>query len=274
MSHHSVLSGFRAPPRTNSWAVRCAQRLAARRPNAHTPHRCDPYGPRHVIQLTVLSPFVTQAVRCRRAPCVLPADRSQSSPSFPAALALIFPFARENAVQHQFVPDDEGLFCLFCGRTAGEHLAAPGTDGGGDRNLSLMRGRTDDIAGAIDEEDDWDAIQDELKKLTRLHREESVAREKAEETLAQMKVAFEKLREDVGQIRTWGANSDSQLGHQGNKAQRAPHACGHALSPGPPPPCISHAVRGRAAVRASPALPCRTLTASPVPRLQWSRSAA
>ena len=24
--------------------------------------------------------------------------------------------------QHSFVPDDEGLFCLFCGRTAVEHL--------------------------------------------------------------------------------------------------------------------------------------------------------
>ena len=25
------------------------------------------------------------------------------------------------AFNHQFVPDDEGLFCLFCGRTAAEH---------------------------------------------------------------------------------------------------------------------------------------------------------
>ena len=37
-----------------------------------------------------------------------------------------------SSFQHSFVPDDEGLFCLFCGRTAGEHLASSGY---GERSL-------------------------------------------------------------------------------------------------------------------------------------------
>ena len=32
-----------------------------------------------------------------------------------------------------------------------------------------------------------------------------------------MKGAFEKLREDVGNIRTWGSASDGQLGHRGQR---------------------------------------------------------
>ena len=72
------------------------------------------------------------------------------------------------------------------------------------------------VAGVVEEEDDWDAIQEELKRLTRRCQQESEAREKAELLLAEMKQAFEKLREDVGQIRTWGHNSDGQLGHYGS----------------------------------------------------------
>ena len=71
------------------------------------------------------------------------------------------------------MPDEEGLFCLFCGRTAGEHTGAASADG--ERNLSLLRSRTDDIAGAIDEEDDWDAIQDELRRLTKRCQQEAAA---------------------------------------------------------------------------------------------------
>lgn len=118
------------------------------------------------------------------------------------------------AFSHQFVPDDEGLFCLFCGRTAGEHGAA-GAGGGkaGDRALALSRGAPEDIGAIVDEEDDWDAIQDELKRLTRRCQQETESKDKAEALLAEMKSAFEKLREDVGAIRTWGQNSDGQLGH-------------------------------------------------------------
>ena len=123
---------------------------------------------------------------------------------------------------HAFVPDDEGLLCLFCGRTAGEHMQQGGNkDGlGGDGGLTstaLMRGRLDDASGLVEEEDDWDTIQEELRRLTRRCQQESDAREKAELLLAEMKSAFEKLREDVGQIRTWGTNSDGQLGHYGGK---------------------------------------------------------
>ena len=116
------------------------------------------------------------------------------------------------------MPDDDGLFCLFCGRTASEHRAA-------DDEKLLMHSRgagsaaldDDDGDVAREEEDDWDAIQEELKRLTRKNRQEHEAREKAELLLAEMKSAFEKLREDVGQVRTWGSNSDGQLGHRGTK---------------------------------------------------------
>jgi len=120
--------------------------------------------------------------------------------------------------QHSFVPDDEGLFCLFCGRTAVEHLG-PAAEGDV-RSAASFGNRTGDAAGGIgevEEEDDWDAIQEELKRLTRRCQQESEAREKAEVLLAEMKSAFEKLREDVGHIRTWGANTDGQLGHYGGK---------------------------------------------------------
>ena len=117
--------------------------------------------------------------------------------------------------QHSFVPDDEGLFCLFCGRTASEHMVG-GAGGGGPepRVLGLRRDRQeDDLTGQVEEDDDWDAIQDELKRLTRRCQQESEAREKADLLLQEMKSSYEKLREDVGPIRTWGANSDGQLGH-------------------------------------------------------------
>ena len=39
----------------------------------------------------------------------------------------------------------------------------------------------------VEEEDDWDAIQDELRKLTRRCQQESEAREKAELLLNEMK---------------------------------------------------------------------------------------
>jgi len=116
------------------------------------------------------------------------------------------------AFSHQFVPDDEGLFCLFCGRTAAEH-GDRGAQAAGGRALTLARNAPADIGAVVDEEDDWDAIQQELKKLTRKCQQESEAREKAEILLSEMKNAFEKLREDVGGIRTWGQNSDRQLGH-------------------------------------------------------------
>ena len=120
-----------------------------------------------------------------------------------------------SAFQHAFVPDDEGLFCLFCGRTAGEHMAGPGgaaaAAGAGVGEAALERTAT------VEEEDDWDAIQTELRRLTRRCQQESEAREKAELLLGEMKSAFEKLREDVGQVRTWGANTDGQLGHFGGK---------------------------------------------------------
>ena len=82
------------------------------------------------------------------------------------------------------MPDDEGLFCLFCGRTASEHRAADGSDERADRGL-VVGARTDmfdnDDGGAeMAEEDDWDAIQEELKRLTKRLRQESEAREKAD----------------------------------------------------------------------------------------------
>ena len=126
--------------------------------------------------------------------------------------------------QHSFVPDDEGLFCLFCGRTAGEHIAG-GADGE-PKSLTLSRGRVEDAAGIVEEEDDWDAIQAELKRLTRKCQEQTEMRVTAETLLNEMKDAFEKLREDVGVVRTWGANSDGQLGHYGGKVcplVAAPH---------------------------------------------------
>jgi len=124
--------------------------------------------------------------------------------------------------QHDFIADDEGLFCLFCGRTASEHRNTPGgVDARAGQGFE-PGGRTDmfdnDVDGAeLEEEDDWDAIQEELKRLTKRLRQESEAREKAELLLAEMKAAFEKLREDVGEIRTWGSNTDGQIGHRGHK---------------------------------------------------------
>ena len=85
--------------------------------------------------------------------------------------------------------DDEGLFCLFCGRTAGEHLTS--ADGIEPRSLHSS------APGIVEEEDDWDAIQEELKRLTRRCQQEGEAREKAELLLGEMKSAFERLREDV-----------------------------------------------------------------------------
>ena len=35
-----------------------------------------------------------------------------------------------------------------------------------------------------------------------------------------MKAAFEKLREDVGEVSTWGSNNDGQLGRFGEKPSR------------------------------------------------------
>ena len=128
--------------------------------------------------------------------------------------------ADSDAYKHNFVPDDEGLFCLFCGRTEPEHKPpGPGTTGGTDY---FSNNRTDEFAddaveGELEEEDDWDAIQDELKRLTKRCRVEAEAREKAELLLSEMKGAFEKLREDVGNIRTWGSASDGQLGHRGQR---------------------------------------------------------
>ena len=37
-----------------------------------------------------------------------------------------------DSYKHNFVPDDEGLFCLFCGRTEPEHKAPAGGPGGKD----------------------------------------------------------------------------------------------------------------------------------------------
>ena len=55
------------------------------------------------------------------------------------------------AFSHQFVPDDEGLFCLFCGRTAGEHGAAGGAGAGkGDRAFALAKAAPEDIVRARD----------------------------------------------------------------------------------------------------------------------------
>jgi len=119
------------------------------------------------------------------------------------------------------VPDDEGLFCLFCGRTEPEHKA-PGPGGAGGKDAFFSGARPDEFAdtaveGDLEEEDDWDAIQDELKRLTKRCRQEAEAREKAELLLSEMKGAFEKLREDVGHIRSWGSASDGQLGHRGQR---------------------------------------------------------
>ena len=128
--------------------------------------------------------------------------------------------ADTDAYKHAFVPDDEGLFCLFCGRTEPEHKPpGPGASGSNDY---FRQGRPDEFAddaveGELEEEDDWDAIQDELKRLTKRCRVEAEAREKAELLLSEMKGAFEKLREDVGNIRTWGSASDGQLGHRGQR---------------------------------------------------------
>lgn len=67
-----------------------------------------------------------------------------------------------SSFNHAFVPDDEGLFCLFCGRTAGEHLKS---DGDGEGQAFALSSSA--AVGAVEEEDDWDAIQEELKRLTR-----------------------------------------------------------------------------------------------------------
>jgi hypothetical protein len=125
-----------------------------------------------------------------------------------------------DAYKHNFVPDDEGLFCLFCGRTEPEHKAPGAGERGGKDFFSTSRPNEfadDAVEGELEEEDDWDAIQDELKRLTKRCRVEAEAREKAELLLAEMKSAFEKLREDVGNIRTWGSASDGQLGHRGQR---------------------------------------------------------
>lgn len=106
---------------------------------------------------------------------------------------------------HAFIPSEEGLFCLFCGRTASEHHAPS----------SLKFGMDEHTSGALDEEDNWDTVQEELQSLTRRLRVEMEARQQADSLLAEMKSAFEKLREDVGEVRTWGSNLDGQRGHAG-----------------------------------------------------------
>merc|ERR1711871_1560817 len=91
--------------------------------------------------------------------------------------------------KHNWVGDDEGLLCLFCQRSKAEHgvpMAIKGPE----------QEEEEEDAGMVEaDEDDWDAIQNELKSLTRM---------KTEEQLRKFKTEYEKLRDDVGPIQTWG----------------------------------------------------------------------
>ena len=65
--------------------------------------------------------------------------------------------ADSDAYKHNFVPDDEGLFCLFCGRTEPEHKPpGPGASGGKDY---FSTNRPDEFAD--------DAFEGELTFLPR-----------------------------------------------------------------------------------------------------------
>ena len=111
---------------------------------------------------------------------------------------------------HVFVPDDDGLFCLFCGRTGAEHKSTHSGLFGAKPSAHVIYNEEIDEK-ANEEDDDFEAIQEELRKLTRECRRERDGRMKAEELLSEMKRAHEKLRDDVGHLSQWGSNSDGQL---------------------------------------------------------------
>ena len=65
-------------------------------------------------------------------------------------------------MEHAFLPDDGGFECIFCGRTASEHQKASGG------SYESTKPAERDLE--MEDEDDWDAIQEELRRLTRRRR--------------------------------------------------------------------------------------------------------
>jgi hypothetical protein len=77
-------------------------------------------------------------------------------------------------MEHAFLPDDGGFECIFCGRTASEHQKASGG------SYESTKPAERDLE--MEDEDDWDAIQEELRRLTRRCRQARAAARSSQPT--------------------------------------------------------------------------------------------
>ena len=80
----------------------------------------------------------------------------------------------EPPMEHAFLPDDGGFECIFCGRTASEHQKASGG------SYESTKPAERDLE--MEDEDDWDAIQEELRRLTRRCRQARAAARSSQPT--------------------------------------------------------------------------------------------
>ena len=77
-------------------------------------------------------------------------------------------------MEHAFLPDDGGFECIFCGRTASAHQKASGG------SYESTKPAERDLE--MEDEDDWDAIQEELRRLTRRCRQARAAARSSQPT--------------------------------------------------------------------------------------------
>ena len=87
------------------------------------------------------------------------------------------------------MPDDEGLFCLFCGRTEPEHKA-PGPGGPGGRDAFFSGARPDEFADTAVEGDlEWTKIVQKDRE-----RRAASARRRADEDRARRAASAQSAR--------------------------------------------------------------------------------
>ena len=83
-------------------------------------------------------------------------------------------YSADPPMEHAFLPDDGGFECIFCGRTASEHQKASGG------SYESTKPAERDLE--MEDEDDWDAIQEELRRLTRRCRQARAAARSSQPT--------------------------------------------------------------------------------------------
>ena len=123
-------------------------------------------------------PRVFNVCRClQRRAALGEAGESYHSPSPTVGIPKrpgLGPIPAMQTTEHAFLPDDGGFECIFCGRTASEHQKASGG------SYESTKPAERDLE--MEDEDDWDAIQEELRRLTRRCRQARAAARSSQPT--------------------------------------------------------------------------------------------